>query len=82
MLLSSLFVLFRSLSCVLLLRISGFRDLDELPSVLKPWFVDPFYLDGFTSVWSEFFQGDELVSVTLWVSLQQERWSCSVILTV
>ena len=39
---------------VLLLRLGGFEDIDELPTVLRPWFrVHPGYLDDFTFVCSK-----------------------------
>ena len=47
---------------VLLLRLGGFEDIDELPTVLRPWFrVHPGYLDDFTFVCSKLRSGDPLV---------------------
>ena len=62
-------------SLILLLRMGGFVDVDEVPLVLRPWFrVHPGYLDDLTLVWSKVRGGDPLVGLTLEIVLDQDRW--------
>ena len=69
------FLFFWCVALVLLLRLGGFEDIDELPTVLRPWFrVHPGYLDDFTFVCSKLRSGDPLVGLTLEIALDQDRW--------
>ena len=62
---------------ILLLRLGGFQDIDEIPISLKDWFlVDPFYLDGLIDLGCRVRFGDPLVEAAWCVSLNPSRWSC------